>query len=237
MDNAIYTTLTRQSGLMREMQVVANNIANTTTTGFRQEGLIFSEHVKRIEGGPSLSMATASVRHTSMIQGGLTQTGGPLDLAIEGDAFFLIGTPDGQRLTRSGHFTSSAEGQLVTVNGHQVLDEGGAPIFIPPDAVDLSFAADGTISAGGVPLGQVGLVRPVDPTALIREGGVLFRSDAGVEPAEGGRLLQGFLEASNVDSIGQITRMIEVQRAYEMGQSLLEREDERIRTAIKTFVR
>ena len=74
MENAGYTTLTRQSGLMREMQVVANNIANSATTGFRQEGLIFSEHVKRTGGGGSLSMATANVRHTSMLQGALTQT-------------------------------------------------------------------------------------------------------------------------------------------------------------------
>jgi flagellar basal-body rod protein FlgF len=237
MDNAIYTTLTRQSGLMREMQVVANNIANAATTGFRQEGVVFSEYVKRVEGGESLSMATAAVRNTSMLQGTLTQTGGSLDLAIEGDGFFLIETAQGERLTRSGHFTSSAEGELVTADGNRVLDIGGAPVFLPPDAVDLAVAADGTMSAGGLPLAQIGLVQPVDVLGLIRETGVLFRADAGVEPADTGRILQGFLESSNVDPISQIARMIEVQRAYEMGQSLLEREDERIRSAIKTFIR
>jgi len=237
MDNAIYTTLTRQSGLMREMQVVANNIANAATTGFRQEGVVFSEYVKRVEGGESLSMATAAVRNTSMLQGTLTQTGGSLDLAIEGNGFFLIETAQGERLTRSGHFTSSAEGELVTADGNRVLDIGGAPVFLPPDAVDLSVAADGTMSAGGVPLAQIGLVQPVDVLGMIRESGVFFRADAGVEPADTGRILQGFLESSNVDPISQIARMIEVQRAYEMGQSLLEREDERIRSAIKTFIR
>lgn len=237
MDNAIYTTLTRQSGLMREMQVVANNIANAATTGFRQEGVIFSEYVKRVEGGESLSMATAAVRNTSMLQSTLTQTGGALDLAIEGDGFFLIETAQGERLTRSGHFTSSAEGELVTADGNRVLDIGGAPVFLPPDAVDLAVAADGTMSAGGLPLAQIGLVQPVDVLGLIRETGVLFRADAGVEPADTGRIFQGFLESSNVDPISQIARMIEVQRAYEMGQSLLEREDERIRSAIKTFIR
>jgi flagellar basal-body rod protein FlgF len=237
MDNAVYTTLTRQSGLMREMQVLANNIANATTTGFRQEGLIFSEHVKQIEAGPSLSMASASTRHTSMVQGGLTQTGGPLDLAIEGEGFFLIDTPQGQRLTRSGHFSASAEGELVTADGHRVLDIGGAPIFLPPDASDLAFAADGTLSAGGIPLTQIGVMRPVDPMSLTREGGVLFKAGTGLEPAENSVIFQGFLEASNVDPIGQIARMIQVQRAYEMGQSLTQSEDERIRSAIKTFVR
>lgn len=237
MDNAIYTTLTRQSGLMREMQALANNIANASTTGFRQENVIFSEHVKRVPGGTSLSMATAAVRHTSMMQAGLTQTDGPLDLAIEGEGFFLIDTPQGQRLTRAGHFSTSAEGELVTADGHRVLDGGGAPVFLPPDAGALSVAADGTLSANGVPLSQIGLVRPRDPSGLIRETGLLFRANDRFEPAENGRILQGFLESSNVDAIGQIARMIEVQRAYEMGQSLLEREDERIRTAIKTFIR
>ena len=237
MDNAIYTTLTRQSGLMREMQVLANNIANASTTGFRQENVVFSEHIERVAGGSSLSMATAAVRHTSMLQAGLTQTGGPLDLAIEGEGFFLIDTPQGQRLTRAGHFSTSAEGELVTADGHRVLDSGGAPVFLPPDAGALSVAADGTLSANGVPLSQIGLVVPRDPTSLIRETGLLFRANDEFEPADTGRILQGFLESSNVEAIGQIARMIEVQRAYEMGQSLLERGGAGLRTAIKTFIR
>jgi flagellar basal-body rod protein FlgF len=236
-DNAIYTNLTRQTGLLREMQVVANNIANIATTGFRQDNLIFSEHVKQIEGGSSLSMATASVRNTSYLQGALTQTGGPLDLAIEGDGFFLIETPQGQRLTRSGHFSSSQQGELVTSDGNRVLDTGGAPVFLPPDAIDIAVSADGTLSAAGIPLAQIGLMQPVDPENMQRETGVLFRADAGFEPANEGRIVQGFLESSNVNPINQIARMIEVQRAYEMGQSLLEREDERIRAALNTFIR
>jgi len=237
MENAGYTTLTRQSGLMREMQVVANNIANSATTGFRQEGLIFSEHVKRTGGGGSLSMATANVRHTSMLQGALTQTNGRLDFAIEGDGFFLIETPAGERLTRSGSFALSAEGDLVTNDGFRVLDAGGAPVFIPPDASDLSVSADGTLSSDGRPLAQIGLVQPVDTNGLIREDGVMFRSEVGFDPAEDGRILQGFLEGANVDPIGQMARMIEIQRAYEMGQSFLDSENKRIRTALDTLIR
>jgi flagellar basal-body rod protein FlgF len=237
MDNTGYTTLTRQTGLMREMRVVANNIANTATTGFRQEGLIFAEHVKRVDRGPSLSMATADVRNTSMLQGGFARTNGRFDLAIEGDGFFLVETPRGERLTRAGNFTPNGEGILVTADGFSVLDAGGAPIFVPPDAGDLSVAADGTISSDGRPLGQIGLFRPTDPLGLLREDGVMFRADAGVEPVEEARILQGMLEASNVDPIGQIARMIEVQRAYELGQKFLEAEDERVRNAVKTFIR
>jgi flagellar basal-body rod protein FlgF len=237
MDNAGYTTLTRQSGLMREMQVVANNIANANTTGYRQEGVIFSEYVQAVEEGPSLSMANGNVRNTSYAQGVLTQTGGQFDFAIEGDAFFLIETPQGERLTRAGSFTPNAEGDLVTNDGYRVLDAGGAPVFIPPDASDLSVASDGTISAGGTPLGQLGLVVPVDPTEMTRQSGILFDAPSGVEPAESGRVVQGFLEGSNVNSVLQIARMIEVQRAYEMGQSFAEAEDERIRTAIKALTK
>ena len=128
MENAGYTTLTRQSGLMREMRIVANNIANSATTGFRQEGLVFSEYVKSIDGASSLSMGQGNARHTSFIQGTLTQTGGTFDFAIEGDGFFLVETPAGERLTRSGAFSPNAEGDLVTMDGFRVLDAGGAPV-------------------------------------------------------------------------------------------------------------
>jgi len=237
MDNAGYTTLTRQSGLMREMRMVANNIANAATTGFRQEGMIFSEYVQDVPDGASLSMGNGNVRNTSFAQGSLTQTGGQFDFAIEGDGFFLIETPQGERLTRAGNFTPNGEGDLVTLDGFRVLDAGGAPIFIPPDAADLAVSADGTISTGGTPLGQLGLVKSTDPLAIQREDGVMFRSDAGVEPADMARVIQGSVEASNVNSVLQLARMIEVQRAYELGQSFAEAEDERIRTAMKSITK
>lgn len=236
MDNAGYTTLTRQSGLMREMQTVANNLANMSTSGYRREGLIFAEHVKRLEGeADSLSMATATARNTSMIQGALTQTGGTFDFAIEGPGFFLIETPAGDRLTRAGSFTPSPEGELVTPEGHRLLDNGGSPIFVPPDATQISLAADGTLSAGENPLAQIGLYLPTDPNQLQREDGVRFISKAGVEPTDDSVMLQGFVENSNVDPVAEITRMIEVQRAYEMGQGFMEKEDERIRSVMRTL--
>ena len=237
MENAGYTTLTRQTGLVREMQIVANNIANASTTGYRQEGLIFGEYVKQVEDGPSISMAQANIRNTSMIQGGLRQTNGSLDFAIEGDGFFLIETPAGERLTRAGSFSLSPQGDLVTPDGFRVLDAGAAPIFIPPDAAGLSVSADGTLSADGRPLAQMGLVRPIQPYDLIREDGVMFRTDNGTKPVIEAQFLQGYVEGSNVDPLGQIARMIEVQRAYEMGQSFLDSENERVRDALNTFTR
>ena len=235
MENSGYTTITRQSGLMREMRVVANNIANAATSGYRQEGVIFSEYVQSVENASSLSMGQADSRQTSFDQGALTQTGGQFDFAIEGDGFFLVETPAGERLTRAGAFSPNADGDLVTADGYRVLDPGGAPVFIPPGAADVSVSSDGTISSEGNPVGQMGLVQPLNPQQLVREDGVMFRADDGFEPAEQGRILQRFIENSNVNPILQLTRMIEVQRAYELGASFLEAEDERVRQAMRAM--
>ena len=237
METASFTTLSRQQGLMREMQLIANNIANAATTGYRQQGIMFSEYIQKTDTAGSISMSSAEVRNTSFAQGTMTRTGGQLDLAIEGEGFFLVEAPAGQRLTRAGAFALSNQGDLVTSDGYPVLDAGGAPIFIPPDASDLAIAQDGTISSNGRPVGQVGLVQPINRLGMVREGSVLFRADEGYEPVETPKLMQGFVESSNVEPILQVARMIEVQRAYEMGQNFLEREDERVRTALKAFMR
>ena len=235
MDAALYTTLNRQSGLMREMGVIANNIANGSTAGFRREGVVFSEYVAAMDRDPSLSMAHASGRHVDLSQATLSQTGGTFDFAIQGEGFFLVETPQGERLTRAGSFTPSAEGELVTPDGFRLLDAGGAPIFVPPDA-KVALARDGTLSAKGEALAQVGLWRPTDPLALRHQSGTLFDAGA-LEPVEDGQVLQGMLEDSNVQPVSEIARMIEVQRAYELGQKFLDAEDARARGVIETLGR
>jgi flagellar basal-body rod protein FlgF len=236
MDAAGYATLNRQSGLMREMGVVANNIANSSTTGFRREGVVFSEYVAALDQDPSLSMAHASGRHVDLSQSTLSQTGGQFDFAIQGEGFFLVETPQGQRLTRAGSFTPSAEGELVTPDGYRLLDAGGAPIFVPPDARGVALGSDGTLSAGGQPIAQVALWQPADPLSLRHQAGTMFSADA-LEPAEGATVLQGMLEDSNVEPVSEIARMIEVQRAYELGQKFLDAEDERVRGVIQALGR
>lgn len=235
MDASGYTTLTRQSGLLHEMQLVANNIANLSTTGFRREGMIFAEYVQNTGDGPSLSMAHGTGRLVDLTQAGLVQTGGTYDFAIQGDGFFLIDTPDGQRLTRAGAFTPDAAGQLVTPDGNRLLDAGGSPVRVPAGAAQVALAADGTLSADGQPVTQLGLWQPTDPTALRHQSGTLF--DGGdITPATG-TILQGSLEESNVDPVAEVARMIAVQRAYELGQGFLDREDERQRGVIQTLGR
>lgn len=237
METSGYVTLTRQSGLMREMEIIAHNMANAATTGFRQQGIVFSEYIEAVGQGDSLSMAAARVKSTSMSQGILTQTGNPLDLAIEGNGFFQLETQNGIRLTRAGAFNVNSVGDIVTAEGHRVLDIGGAPINVPPGEADVTVAADGTVSLGDQLLGQLGVVESEAGADLKREAGVLFQTDAALIPAANGLVLQGHLEGSNVDAISQLTRLIEVQRAYEMGQKLLDMGDERYKSALQTLIK
>ncbi|MFV0335154.1 MAG: flagellar hook-basal body complex protein [Tropicimonas sp.] len=233
-----YVTLARQSGLLNEMQAIANNLANMSTAGFRREGVVFSEFIKAGDTpDQSVSLAAARGRHLDLTQGSLEASGGTFDIAIEGEGFFLVETPSGERLTRAGTFLPGEAGDLMTPDGNLVLDEGGAPVFIPPDAGDVSIATDGTISAGGRLIARLGVVVPDDPKDLTREGSNLFSLSGQYRPADNARLLQGFVEGSNVDPVREIARMIEVQRTYELGQSFSDREGKRLSNLIDTLSR
>lgn len=235
MENGTYVTLNRQAGLLREMRTAAQNIANLATTGYRREGVVFSEFVASTgPHSPSLSMANVAARRTDFTQGNLSLTGGTFDFAIEGPGYFLLATPEGDRLTRAGAFSPSPLGTLVAPDGAELLDAGGAPIFIPPDATQVGLGADGTLTVDGNPIGQVGLWMPVDEAGIQRSEGVRFDPGAPPVPVEDPRILQGYLEDANVNAVSELARMIEVQRAYELGQTFLDREDERIRTTIRT---
>lgn len=236
MDLAGYVAVSRQSGLLKEIQSVANNIANISTTGFRREGVVFAEMVEALptEGG-SVAMTAARGRYTAEAQGTLVQTGGSLDMAIEGEGYFTVLTPQGERLTRAGAFARNADGEIVTPDGYPLLDEGGGAIAIPFEAENVGISGDGTISVNGEPVARVGLVTVEDQTELFREAGTLFRADGGTIPLEEGRIAQGFLEQSNVNAVSEMARMIMVQRAYEYGQKMMDNEDERIRLVVRVL--
>lgn len=232
MADGIYTTLGRQAGLLREMDVIAQNIANANTTGYRAEGLIFAEHVVGTQGGPSISFAYATGRETRFAQGGMEQTGGTFDLAIQGDGYFLVDVAGTPHLTRAGAFIAGPDGGLQTPEGYPVLDEGGAPLFVPPGAAAIRIAPDGTVSADGEPVARVAVVAPDDPRAMTRAAGTMFAAEA-YAPVETPAIAQGFLEASNVDPVIEIARMVTVQNAYKMGQGFMDREDERMRSMLR----
>jgi len=234
MTNPIYTLLSKQVGLRQQVDLIAHNVANLGTTAFKREGLAFAAHVERldVEGG-SLAMTDVRASHTDFRAGPLERTGNPFDLAIEGSGFFAVETAGGVRYTRDGRFSTNQLGELVTATGYRVLDEGGAPIVIPPQVADVAVSADGTLRApDGRALGVLG-VREMPAGPLRREADGLFGSEVEPGPALEARVAQGFLEGSNVNPVRELTDLIETQRAYERGRAMLDAEDERIRRAIE----
>lgn len=230
-DTLTYLTLNRQIGLTREMTAIANNMANMSTTGYRREGLVFAEFISAAAPGPSVSMADLEGRFASALPGEVTVTRGQLDLAIQGEGFFTIDTGTETLLTRAGAFLRSSEGLLVTPDGARVLDDGGAPVFLPPDATAIAVAGDGTISADDAPLARLA-VMTAPAEELTRAGFTAFRATGAVTQVEAPKVLQGALEGSNVDPIGEIARMIAVNRAYESAQGLVEDADQRVRDTL-----
>ncbi len=237
MNNSIYVTLSKQAGLSKELNSVANNIANANTSGYRREGFLFSEYIQRLEPQDrSVSQANVGGHFFDASQGALASTGGTFDVAIDGEGYFVVETPRGERLTRQGSFMLDAEGLLVTPDGDRLLGEGGSPVTIPAEASNITVAPDGTIAADGAPIGKLGLVT-IEATALAREGDNLFRATEEYQTVEFPKLRQGFVEASNVNAVIEVSRLIEVQRAYELNQQLMKDEDERIAKTVEAMRR
>ena len=228
MSNAIYASIGRQAGLMEEMKVVANNLANSSTTGYKADRSIFAEFVTPTgTNSPSLSMGVLAGHAFELTQSSLNFSGGQFDLALQGEGYFVVQTEQGERLTRAGHFQLSAEGKLINGMGHAVMGAGGGEITIPETATKVNIAGDGTISADGEIVGQVSIATPNGQ--MQRDSNTMFIAEGGYSDAEtGATIIQGALEQSNVSPVLEISRMIEVQRAYEAGQALLEREDKRL---------
>lgn len=241
MDNASYATLSRQSGLMKELNIIANNIANANTIGYKKEGAIFSEYIAAI-GSPgsadtarhSLSMGRLAAHASNFTDGEMRATGGTMDVAIQGEGFFLVDVGGQTQLTRAGHFMTNEQGVLINPDGNAVLDAGEGQIQIPLEADKIVIAPDGSISADGIELGRLGVVT-ADKMDLSRAGGNNWISNGGFEPLETAHVQQGYLEDSNVEPVSEIARMIEVQRHYDAGQKLLEMEDERIKKTITSI--
>lgn len=228
MSSSVFTMIGRQQGLVQEMQVVANNLANASTTGYKSDRAIFTEFLVSTGGGPdtSLSMGGLGGHIFKFGQGSLNFTGGQFDLAIQGEGFFVVETEQGARLTRAGHFQLSADGRMVDARGNAVMGAGGNAITLPPEATSVSISADGTLSANGEVIGQIGVVRPEG--AVQRDSNSYFSAPEGYTGMTEVHIVQGALEQSNVSPVLEVARMIEVQRAYEAGQAILEKEDQRI---------
>ena len=227
MDNTLFVGLSRQMTLRRELDLIANNIANADTQGFKVESMMLETDPARPPGSMKSSdnRPIAFVLDTGVArdfgQGAMTQTGAPFDMAIDGQAFFKIQTPQGERYTRDGRFTLDPTGKLTTQDGHPVLDDGGGEITVDMTQGPVAIGKDGTMTQsllGNVTrIGKVGLARFDDLTSLAKDGDNAYRntSNQTAQAAPDATIMQGMLEGSNVKPVLEITRMIQVSRAYE----------------------
>lgn len=251
MENPSYITLSRQTVLRRQMDVLANNLANMSTPAFKAEALMVIEHESEIatqgpRGMRSISFVKDMATVRDMSEGVLFHTGNPLDLAISGDGYFAVETEDGERYTRQGSFLLDGDGQMVTMAGQPVLNERGRPIIVPPGSGEIEVARDGTISARdpilqaqNVVLGRLKVIGFENDYALKREANGLYRPEdtAVAEAVVDPKVLQGTIEKSNVNGIVEMTRLIETVRSYQSASNVVDGEHERQRKAIDTLTR
>jgi flagellar basal-body rod protein FlgF len=242
-ENAAYIGLSRQMTLRRELDIVANNIANADTTGFKVEQLLLGtevgERARNDAVRPGVSFVLDGGVGRDYGQGPLNQTGRPLDFGIEGEGvFFEIETDQGPAYTRDGAFTLDPEGRLVTEAGHRVQGQSGE-IILDPALGQPAVAADGAISQNGQPVGQLKLVRFDALAALSKGGDGLYRnaSNAVAMDATDARVRQGMLEGSNVNPILEITNLIEISRAYERITRMIENTNDLSRRAVERLGR
>ena len=241
MDNSLLVSLSQQLAAYRSMDVIANNLANVSTPGYKRESAKFEEFITQVapaEGqtGPQkLSFVKDAGTSRDLSQGGLQTTGATFDFAINGKGFFPVQTPQGIRYTRDGHFTLDANGQVVTASGNALQGDSGS-ITIAPDDTNVQVAADGTISSivngSSTQIGKLQVVDFASSEALIKQGDNLYSTTQAATQATGSTIAQGKLEASNVQPVLEISHMIEVMRAYQATATLSQSQEDLTRQAI-----
>lgn len=234
MSDAALSALQQQTVLGRRMEIIADNIANISTPGFKAEMMAV---IPEGEGaGPKNEQMAVPLGLVRDIRAGdFTHTGNELDLAIKGDGYFVVQTPDGERYTRNGRFQLDGDGRIVNSSGYPLLGDGGGAITVPGGSGKLSISRDGTISNGAGNIGTVGIVTFDNQRALQRADGGLFIAKDPPVPAEKAEVIQGSIENSNVKAVVQITEMISVLRNYQQAQRIVDSENERITRAIRSL--
>lgn len=236
MENATYVGLSYQAALERQMNVVANNIANISTPGFKARGIMFREQLIDQEGNnQSYSQVVPYAEYMDTKSGDLQQTSRPLDVALEGPGYFGVVTGQGVQFTRAGHFALNSIGEIVTPEGLRVADEGGAAIALPAGVSDIKILEDGTIVADNNAVGRLMVRQFPDEQALEPVGNALFKAPPGQEgvAAENTRVRQGVIEGSNVNGVLESSSMIEIMRNYQSVQRMMQSENDRMRSAIQ----
>lgn len=231
--------MARQMSIQSEMDAIANNIANTNTTAYKADRVTFNRYLAQPRGTGAMNAMifpklASPFRETQ--EGTITTTGNSLDVAIRGEAYFVVDTPQGQRFTRNGHLSIDTAGRLVASGGQPILDDNSRPIIVPQGSGAITISSDGAISAGDQRLGKIQLVSFDNPQALKRAGAGLYAAD-NVTPktAQNADLAQYALEGANIEPVFEMTRMMETARAYEGAQKIVDTEDNRMRRGIETL--
>jgi len=250
MIKGLYSAVSAMVMNAARQQVLSHNIANLQTPGFKQilttaedfmqnQAVYTSENTlyKSIDYLGTMGLGSKiSAEYIDYEQGALQNTGNTLDLALEGNGFFTVKTPDGNRYTRDGRFLRDAENTLVTAEGFQVLDDAGQPIKLPDGEV--SVTTDGAVSVNGTAVAQLGIgVFKAPGTELKHTEGNLFTGPTASTSDEIPRIAQGYLEASNANPSQLMTQLVEVARSYEAAQKMVQNSDELLGKTIASLGR
>jgi len=238
MDIASSVAASRLVAQQRALDVVAGNLANANTPGYKAERVQFSDWLSRQNGGATPpggnQIAYTQDRATWREQqaGTITHTGNPFDLAVTGNGYFTVNTPRGLRLTRDGRFGLLPSGTVADAAGNSVLDNNGQPIQLAPTDTQITIAGDGTVSSQNGQIAKIGVVQPSDPMMLSAEGGTLFLSGSTTAPVAAPALVQGAVEESNVQPVLEVTRMIDGERQFEFMAQFVQAESDRQQNSI-----
>jgi flagellar basal-body rod protein FlgF len=241
MENALLVGLSRQTALAREFEVVANNVANVNTNGFRRRSSVFAEFLMPVASADDFRRPDRKISYVvdqgtwlSTDQGAVEKTDDPLDIAIRGDGYLVLEGPNGQeRYTRNGALAINSEGTLVTSDGRPVLSQNGRIQFSPGES-GISISADGSIVSSQGQRGKLRIALFDNPQALVNEGANEY-SGQGARQAEANeiRIEGGALERSNVKPVLEMARMVEISRAYTSIAQMIQRTDDLRRNAIQ----
>lgn len=239
MENSIYVGLSRQMVLKNNMDIIANNIANVNTPGFRGQNLMFKEYLSDPRGNEfPMSFVYDVGQYDATDAGPVQTTNNPLDVALNGPGFLGVIGPDGQvGYTRAGQFELSADGTLITAGGFPVASEGGSSIAIPAGSTSVSIDKKGVVSNQDGPVGKLMVVEFENLQRLNPQGNNIYKTDLAPQPAENTTVNSGQIEGSNVKPVIEMTRMIDTLRSFQGVQQILQTENDRLRSAIQRLTR
>lgn len=240
MQSSLYVSLSSQIALERRLTTIADNMANVNTVGFRASEVKFDEVLSKTRNDMNAKVAFVSQGNDYLSErsGPLIQTGNDLDVAIKGDAWFSIDTPDGQVLTRDGRLTIRQDGALVSTRGYPVLDAGGAPITVNPQGGPISVGRDGSIRQADIQVAALGLFRADVSQGFLRHdnSGITTTAEPAAvvnDPQVG--VVQGYVENSNVNAIAEMTQLIQIHRAFDAVASMMRETESTYSEGIKTL--